>query len=206
MPRSLPSYRHHKPSGRAVVTLDGKDHYLGKFDSSESRENYHRLLAEWMEARRSRDDPGTSSGPDLTLGELLLAFWRHALEHYRDPAGRPTGELDNLKVALRPVRKLYGLSRAKDFGPLAFRAVRGQTIRSGLARTSLNDRINRVRRAFRWAASVELIPAAVLHGLEAVPGLRTAVREPEPVEPVPLEVVEATIPHMSRVVAGLVRL
>ncbi len=29
----IPSYRHHKPSGQAVVALNGRDHYLGKYRS-----------------------------------------------------------------------------------------------------------------------------------------------------------------------------
>lgn len=35
MPRNfrIPSYRLHKPSGQAVVTINGKDIYLGRFDS-----------------------------------------------------------------------------------------------------------------------------------------------------------------------------
>ena len=32
-----PSYRLHKPSGKAVVTIDGKDHYLGDYGSAETR-------------------------------------------------------------------------------------------------------------------------------------------------------------------------
>jgi hypothetical protein len=45
-PKKPPSYRLHKPSGRAVVTLSGKEHYLGKYGSTESHEAYRRLLAE----------------------------------------------------------------------------------------------------------------------------------------------------------------
>ncbi len=52
MPRlsknSLPKYRLHRPSGRAVVTLSGKVHYLGKNDSAESRDLYNRLISEWL--------------------------------------------------------------------------------------------------------------------------------------------------------------
>ena len=44
----LPKYRHYKPNDLAVVRLDGKDHYLGKYDSEESREKYRRLVAEWF--------------------------------------------------------------------------------------------------------------------------------------------------------------
>ena len=40
-----PSLRHHKPSGQAVVTLDSRDIYLGRFGSPESRAEYDRLLA-----------------------------------------------------------------------------------------------------------------------------------------------------------------
>ena len=33
----VPSYRRHKPTGQAVVTLSGKDHYLGKWNTAASR-------------------------------------------------------------------------------------------------------------------------------------------------------------------------
>jgi hypothetical protein len=29
----VPSYRRHKPTGQAVVTLNGKDHYLGRWNT-----------------------------------------------------------------------------------------------------------------------------------------------------------------------------
>ncbi len=45
-PESIPSYRLRKPSGRARVILEGKQIYLGRFGSPESREVYARLIAE----------------------------------------------------------------------------------------------------------------------------------------------------------------
>jgi hypothetical protein len=51
MPQIIPSYRLHKPSGRAVVTLSGRDHYLGAHGSPESRREYDRLVAGWLAAR-----------------------------------------------------------------------------------------------------------------------------------------------------------
>ena len=36
----MPKYRRHKPSGQAVVTLSGRDHYLGPWKSKASRAEY----------------------------------------------------------------------------------------------------------------------------------------------------------------------
>ena len=81
-------------------------------------------------------------------------------------------------------------------------------VKSGLARTTINARFNRIRRAFHWAASLELIPISVPQGLATVPGLqkgRTPAPEPEGVAPVPIEDVEATLPHLPSPVAAMVR-
>src|SRR5262249_28593571 len=43
----IPSYRLHKPTGKAVVTLNGKDVYLGPYGSPESKAEYRRRIAEW---------------------------------------------------------------------------------------------------------------------------------------------------------------
>jgi integrase len=82
-------------------------------------------------------------------------------------------------------------------------------IKSGLARTTINARVNRVRRVFKWAASVELVPSSVVEALRTVDGLRegrTVAREAEPVGPVPVGRVEVTLPWLPRPVAAMVRL
>lgn len=138
----------------------------------------------------------------------MLAFWRHAETHYRTADGKPGHEVENLRDAIRPVRRLYGHTLARSFGPLALRAVRDAMIGSGLSRTTVNARINRVRRVFRWAASHELIPVAVVQALTTVQGLqkgRSQAPEPPPVEPVAIERVEAALPHMPPTVAAMVR-
>ena len=42
----VPSYTRHKASGRAVVRLHGRDHYLGPDGGPESHERYARLIAQ----------------------------------------------------------------------------------------------------------------------------------------------------------------
>jgi len=49
MPKSHrpPAYRLHKARNCAVVTIDGRNYYLGPFGSPESHEKYAHLVAEW---------------------------------------------------------------------------------------------------------------------------------------------------------------
>jgi hypothetical protein len=55
MPRlkdnQVPAYRLHRSSGQAVITLNGKDHLLGKHGSAASKAEYRRLTAEWIATR-----------------------------------------------------------------------------------------------------------------------------------------------------------
>ena len=48
----VPSYRRHKPSGQAVVTMGGHNFYLGKWNTNASRAEYDRLIREWLADRR----------------------------------------------------------------------------------------------------------------------------------------------------------
>ncbi len=75
--RRIPKYRHHKPTGQAVVTLNGRDHYLGAYDTPKSRERYGRLIAEWSAHgyRLPREDRDEKDG-ELTIVELIAAYWQ----------------------------------------------------------------------------------------------------------------------------------
>jgi site-specific recombinase XerD len=208
----IPSYRLHKQSGQAIVTLRDatgrrRDLLLGKYGTPESRAEYRRVLAEW-DANGQRVAPG-STGMDLTVNEVLLAYVRHAEGYYRHPDGRPTSEVNNLKLALRPLKELYGHTSAASFDALALEAVRGRMVSDGRCRNRVNKDVARIKRMFRWSASRKLVPASVCQELETVEGLRagrSAARETEPIRPVLDAVVEATLPHLPRQVAAMVSL
>ena len=72
---STSSYRLHRPSGQAVVTIGGRDFYLGPYNFPESRDEYDRVLAEWLAAGRPRYGRASEATPaDLTVSELLAAY------------------------------------------------------------------------------------------------------------------------------------
>ncbi len=201
----IPSYRLHKSSGRAVVTIDGRDIFLGRHGTPESRRKYDRAISEWIGAGRQLP----VAAEDLTVLELLARFWTHAEQTYRKPNGSPSSELENFRAALRPLKALYADTPARAFGPRSLRAVQVEMVRSGWCRTSINKQMGRVRHVFKWATAHELIPPAVYHGLVTIDGLRrgrTDAPESEPVRPVPEAYIDIVLPLLSRQVAAMIRL
>jgi integrase len=143
------------------------------------------------------------------VAELILAFWQFAQGHYRSPDGEPTGELENYRLALRQLREMYGKSAAADFTPIKLKALREHLVQANLCRGVINARIAKVRRVFRWGVSESLVPETTYRALATLQGLqkgRSAAREKEPVEPVADDIVDATLPHLNREVAGMVLL
>ncbi len=109
MPRRrshVPAYRLHKSSGQARVIVDGEHIYLGQYGSLESREKYSRLIAELAASASpsSRPPDAKRCNHDVTVNELLLAYWRFAKTYYSKD-GKPSKELACTQEALRPVRK-----------------------------------------------------------------------------------------------------
>ncbi len=81
-PPRQPSYRLQESRACAVVTINGKDRYLGKFDSPESHEKYARLIAQWQ-ANGKELFSLTSPEPngDLTVSALTLRYLDSAKDY-----------------------------------------------------------------------------------------------------------------------------
>ncbi len=206
----IPKYRLHKPSGLAVVRLNGRDVYLGQHGTAESRAQYDAVIADWLAGRRAAT-PGSAPGSGrngATISELVLAFLAHA-ETYYIKNGTQTGEVDCLRFSLRPLVELHGRTRVGDFGPLSLKAVRERMIARGLARGTINARINRIRRMFKWGVENQIVDPAVLHALQAVAPLkrgRSEARETGPVRAVSEALVEEVAAAAPAVVAAMIRL
>lgn len=184
MSRRTPSYRLHKPSGQAVVTLNGGDVYLGKWNTPESHSKYDQLVAEWLvRGRQQLNSQGRPAG--ASVGEVILAFMRYAQEQYPDSSREPK----MFRFTLRPLRRLYSHLPAVQFDAQALIALqwsmatgnwmndqekekakkRGDPI--GWCRNVVNRRIARVKTMWRWAESRNLVPPGSYHHLQTVRGL-----------------------------------
>jgi hypothetical protein len=163
-PRGVhPAYLRHKPTNQVYVRVpDGsggrKVVYPGAHGSAESKAEYRRLLAK-LDAAASRavaaEQAPMLAGPrDIIVSEVYRDFWAHAQHHYRRADGTATNELPQFRQTFRLVRELYGHTPAREFGPLALKAVRQKMIDAGWSRKLINQRVGRIKRVFRasrWA-------------------------------------------------------
>jgi integrase len=184
MPRlgnRLPVPRLHKPSGRARVRIDGRDHWLGKFGSLEAQARYDRLIADYLTHGRKIpttptptpvDSPASIDPTTTTVTILVCEFTKWARSHYRGPDGTPTREADNFKLVTRPLRRRFGTLPVAVFGPARLLEFRSSLVERGLARRTVNDMVRRLRRIFRWGVERELVSPEVLARLEAVSPLQ----------------------------------
>ncbi len=214
----VPSYRLHRGSGQAVVTIkdaSGKprDVYLGKFDSPESQVAYQRTIAEW---RSGRVYVKPESPPDLTVAELCVSFKEWADGYYRKN-GKPTSQVLNCTRAIRCLCECFPDLAAREFDSLKLMACQRKLIADGLCRGSVNRYSAIIIAIFKHGIKHKLIPSAyiennvataIISSLETVgtlPKGRTEARETDPVEPVSDADLEATIPHLDEPFASMVR-
>lgn len=233
MRQRIPQYR--KKGKYSVVTLSDpagrrRDHYLGEYGTKESLDLYARVIEAWEQSgRKDIRLPELAYEEDrpecLTINGLILKYWKHVEIYYRDFDGHPTGEVENIRHSLKPLRVMFGNTFAKDFGPLALKRVREAMIDGswmtpeerdarvqakkpiGLCRKVTNQRVGRIRRMFRWAGENEIISGQVYHQLMTVGGLkfgRSNARETDEVKPIHLQHVQNTLPYLTPTLQDMV--
>ena len=219
--QAIPSYLLHKSSGQARVRCDGRDILLGQYGTEASRIRYGEIIAKIASGQQvdpmAKPKRGTSSTIEADQGpsvnEIVLAFWKHAEQHYLK-RGKETSEISCFRSCLRILRQFYGMTPAKNFGPLALKAVRASMVagdphatdsegkpcpRKPWARGNINIMIGRIRRVFKYAVECEMIDVGVLNSLQAVQpllaGRTAAVDHPRrhAVEQDKIEIVKAKV-------------
>lgn len=204
----LPKYRHHKPSGRAVIQwlpLFGKSpHYLpGVYGSKESRDEYERIRSQILATHYAGHPPPQAPPGQTTLAAIFDAFLDHAKVYYESK-----NEYDHFRAVVKILNATFPPeTRAADFGPMALKKARETMIVKGWARGHVNHQVERIKRAFKWAVENELVDEVVLAKLRLVAGLRKG-KTPAPDRPrvtgVPWEVACQVLPFVSPIVAAMI--
>ena len=200
-----PGYCRHKPTNQAYVNLGGQVIYLGAYGSSESKERYNRLKAEWLINRHAaKFQPKAIRNAGPCISAICNDYLDHAEKYY---AG--SSEYVNLELAIQPLSELYAESPANEFGIVQFRACREWWLKDPKrSRQYVNKQMKRLLRVLKWAVGEGMLPASIYDTLRYVPALmkgRTDAPETKPVKPVSRALVDATIKHMTTVQADMVR-
>ncbi len=210
----VPSYRRHS-SGQARVTINGKDHLLGIFGSSASKEAYGRLIAEYNACQKSASFGKVPAS--LLVEDVLLAYQQHAKVYYA-----ASTEYENLKLVIRPLLDLYGSSFAVGFGSKEYKAVRQWWLnpsiecdgveskkgRRARSRQYVNKQMKRTLRVIKWAVGEGMMPPECYTAIKCVEPLRRGrctAREAKKITCVPKEMVNQTLPMLTLVQADMIR-
>ena len=145
--RQLPQYRVHKAKNLAYARIGGKDVYLGRAHSPESRAQYHAVIGEYLAGKPPRKSaPRPLAKTALTIGELAER-WYHAVRSKEGANSKTTYEAS---YTARELTEQHATCLVIEFGPLAFKAIRSQIVAKGRSRQGVNRLMNRIRRCIRW--------------------------------------------------------
>lgn len=213
MSRQMPEYRRHS-NGQAFIKCarinGGKALYLGKFGTPDSRQLYQEMIKRLVVSDGSPAVKKIIERPaelDRTIEGVVDRYTDFAVKHYSTTEG-PTKEYAEMVLALSPLVDLFGSLDGGEFSPTHLVAVQEHMLGLGtLCRQTINHRIVRVKRFFRWASKFDEVPRVLYWELKCVDPLPFGRgSEAKDVEPVAWSVVVATMPWLSPVVAAMVQL
>lgn len=230
----IPAPVHHKASGQDALFLrddDGKRRmvYLGKHGSTAAARRYREVLADYLAGKpivtRSRPTRRSSDWP--TVAQLCATFLLDAERYYVDAEGNRSREVNNFRLAVRPLLELYRDTPTDEFSVTELTAVRQLLLDTEIrckmdkakrpipgtgskrTRTHINACVRRVKQVFRWGTERKLVPGSTWHELSALRSLpigRSGARETKPVLAVPWSMVEPILEHLPSPLAACVRL
>jgi integrase len=215
MSRTLLKYRGPK-KGQAYIRTkrlnDGRELYLGVYDSPESRRAYARWLAKLETAVPEVPMPASITAGESRLIIELILLYTDDLKDRLTRHGQVKKEFKNITAALRNLDEAWGDLRGNEFEAGHLEELQKRLAKADISRGVLNKRITIIKRFFAWCSahhSATGVRKTLYWELTPVKGLKPGeygVREAHKIRPVPLAIVEKTLPWLSPVVAAMVRL
>lgn len=198
---TLPTLRHHKTSGHAIVVWDGVTYYLGDFGTVESVNKYQGICSNI-----------TLFGVPIVDNKTKLSVRKMAEEFLSNlPKNFPATSQEPIPIrrSVNQMLAVQGDLDAETYSPAKFHQLRQHWIDRGLGVNTINKYHNYILQMFRWAAMMDYIPASVWHSLTTVAKLkpmRSPAKDPKKVEPVELPDVEALRMHVSPMVWEIIQM
>jgi integrase len=180
---------------------DGRTYFYTRINGRQLGLGFNEREAKKL-ARTLENQLINADAPDLTLAELCAEYLAVARKVYRK-SDVETSEVSCITAAL----SFLPDKMARDFGPLALKEVRNRMIAKGLARSTINSYIDKIRRMFKWAVSEQKVSAELLVALKSVDGLRAGrsdAREPDAITPVDQAMLDAVRPELNEVSRDMV--
>ncbi len=211
----IPKYCCHKRSGRAYVTINGKQIPLGVYGTRASREEYDRVIAEFLANHRQ-----TKNAPaQRTIAEMVDLFLDHAEVYYRKN-NVLTSEYSEFCYSLQFLLNYNSDMLASTFSITDFEAIQRQMIDyrvpegkphagKAMCRSTINRRLSRIVRVFKWAGSKKIVNPSVYHEISLIERLkkgRTPAKDHKKIKPVSDDIVEKTLPFCSPLIAAMIRI
>jgi integrase len=212
----LPSYRHHKGSGQALVEYKGERKYLGRYNSAESKQAYRQFLLEHVVSVEDADVDPVKPPPvaAVRLTYLMLRWLRECRKIYK----HNPDELGKCEALVQMLKDWHPVVLAKDFDSLKvkeYRALLLKTrikdrhgIKRPLTRNYINACVRRLQRMFQFGVAEQLVATDQHQAMLALRQLgqdESIARESEEKEPVPLRDLAATLREAPPIIATMIR-
>ena len=128
-----PKYRHHTHSGQAVVTINGKDVYLGKYGTLESHEQYHQVVGQFLAEQGRPPLPARDNVALLALkrNRKPITVVEACSEYLRFCEANRPNEVSAVESMQAVFVSTFRHELAANIGPVALKQVREAMVESG---------------------------------------------------------------------------
>ena len=204
MPKRSGKPRLHRKSGRAFIELGRKRIYLeAAYGTKAAEQEYKRLYGQWLANDQKPPPSKNTEATGMTCGELAIRY----LDEAKDYHSQQPRTYRHCRTAMGFLTKHYGNELVSNFTPASLIFVRKKLETYGYVRDKINYYIRIIKQAFEQGVIFWGVPPTVYHALLAVKRLqagKTKARESIHFEPVEIEVIEKTLPHLHPVVHDMV--
>ena len=99
--RSTPVLRRRKSSGHAYARFAGHQKWFGRYDDPKTHQAFAEYLLRWQARAALGSTQGSAQA--ATMVALVARYLEHAEVYYRRADGRPTGTVEAIVYAVRPL-------------------------------------------------------------------------------------------------------